>query len=193
MITTSPREAHAPGEEGRDEAAEQRPDRGGDRGGGADERVCLPLHRSGEVPVDEGLHRREQQRCAEAADDRPENEDRHEASRQGHREGADRVAEQAEHVRAFPTDQVADLAPDQDERGRDERFGRDRRLDAAGLRVEIAHDRRDGHVHQRRVDDEDEHRHRKQHREARVSARLLRGHGCFGHVPEPTASVELTR
>ena len=143
-----PEEAHAPGEVGRDEAAEKRPDGGGDRGGGADERVRLPLHRPGEVPVDEGLHRREQQRGPEAADDRPEDEDRHEALRQGHRQRAERVAAQTEHVGALPADQVADLASDQDERGRNERFGRDRRLDAAGRRVEVAHDRRDRDVHQ---------------------------------------------
>jgi hypothetical protein len=50
------REPHAPREVRGDEAAEQRPHRRGDRRGGADERVGLPLRRSFEVTVDEGLH-----------------------------------------------------------------------------------------------------------------------------------------
>ena len=56
MITASPRKATRQ-EVGRDEAAQQRADGGGDRGGGADERVRLPLHRPLEVPVDQRLHR----------------------------------------------------------------------------------------------------------------------------------------
>ena len=58
------------------EAAEERPDRGGDRRRGADERVGLLLRRALEVAVDERLHRREEQRGAEPADDRPEDDDR---------------------------------------------------------------------------------------------------------------------
>ena len=160
-------ERDAPGEVRRDEAAEQRPDGGGDRGRGADERVGPPLHRALEVPVDQRLHRREQERRAEPADDRPEDDDREQALRQRHRQRARRVAEQAEDVGALAADQVADLAADQDERRRDERLERDRRLHAAGGRVEVVHDRGDRHVHQRRVDDEDEHRHREQDRQPR--------------------------
>ena len=96
-----------------------------------------------------------------------------EALRERHRERADRVPEQAEHVGALAADQVADLAADQDERSRDERLERDRRLHAARGRVEVVHDGRDRHVHQRRVDDEHEHRHREQDREQMVAFRLL--------------------
>ena len=53
------------------------------------------------------------------------------ALRERHRQGTDRVAEQPEHVGPLAPDQVADLAADQDEGGRDERLERDRRLDAA--------------------------------------------------------------
>ena len=174
-------ERDAPGEVRRDEASEQRPDGGRDRRRGSDERVRLSLHRPLEVAVDERLHRGKQERCSEASDDRPEDHDRQQVLRQRHRERAHRVAEQAEYVSALATDQVADLAADQDERRRDERLERDRRLDAAGRRVEVAHDRRDRHVHQRRVDDEDEHRHREENRESLVAARLRRS--CFGcHV-----------
>ena len=66
-------------------AAEQRPDRGGDRRRGADQRVDLLLRRALEVAVDQRLHRRQQQRRAEPADDRPEDDDRGQALRQRHR------------------------------------------------------------------------------------------------------------
>ena len=89
-----------------------------------------------------------------------------EALGEGHRQRADGVAEQAEHVGPLAADQVADLAADEDERGRDQRLERDRRLDAADRRVEVLDDRRDRHVHQRRVDDEDEHRHRQEQAES---------------------------
>ena len=72
------------------------------------------------------------------------------------------VAEQAQHVGALAADEIADLAADQDERGRYQRLERDRRLDAADGRAEVVDHRRDRHVHQRRVDDEHEHRHRQQ-------------------------------
>ena len=100
-----------------------------------------------------------------------------------HRQGADGVAEQTQHVGPLAPDEIADLAADQDERGRDQRLERDRRLDAADGRVEILDHRRDRHVHQRRVDDEHEHRHGQQEREPRIGRSLLRiaaGHS-FGH------------
>ena len=43
-------------------------------------------------------------------------DDRGEALGERHRQRADRVAEQAEHVGTLASDQVADLAADQDER-----------------------------------------------------------------------------
>ena len=131
-------ERDPPGEVRRDEPSDERPDRGGDRSGGADQRVGLLLHRAGEVAVDQRLHGRKQERRPEAADDRPEDDDREQVLCQRHRQRADRIPEQPEHVRALAPDQVADLAPDQDERRRDERLERDRRLDAADGRVQVA-------------------------------------------------------
>ena len=84
-------EADAPRQVGGDEPAEQRADRGGDRGRGSDQRVGLLPGRPFEVPVDERLHRGQQQRRAEPADDRPEDDDGGEALGDGHRQGADRV------------------------------------------------------------------------------------------------------
>jgi hypothetical protein len=166
------------------------PSRGGDRRRGADERVGAPLHGALEVPVDQRLHRGKEERRAEAADDRPEDDDRQQALRQRHRESTGRVAQQPEHVRALATHQIADLAPDQDERRRHERFQRDRRLHTAGGRVEIVHDRRNRDVHQRRVDDQHKHRHRKQDREPHVAARLLHRHALRFHAQRLTASLD---
>ena len=168
-------ERDAPREVGGDEAADERPDRGGDRRRRADERVGPPLRGALEVAVDQGLHRGQEQRRAEPSDDRPEDDDREEALGEGHRERPGGVAEQADDVRALASDEVADLAADEDERRRHERLERDRRLHAAGGRVEVVHDRRDRDVHQRGVDDEHEHRHREEDREPRVAARFLDG------------------
>ena len=138
MIDDLEDERDPPGQEGGDEAAEQRPDGGGDRRRGADQGVDLLLRRALEVAVDERLHRRQQQRRAEPADDRPEDDDRGQALGQGHRQRADRVAEQTQHVGPLAADQVADLAADQDERRRHQRLQRDRRLHAADRRVQVA-------------------------------------------------------
>ena len=69
-------EPDAPRQIGGDEATEQRSDRGRDRRRGADQRVRLLPGRAVEVAVDQRLHRREQERRAEATDDRPEDDDR---------------------------------------------------------------------------------------------------------------------
>ena len=130
-------EADPPRQVGGDEPAEQRPDRRGDRGRRTDQRVGLLLRGAFEVAVDERLHRGQQQRGAEAADDRPEDDDRGQALRERHRQRADRVRHEAQHVCALAADEVTDLAADQDERGGDQRLERDRRLDAADRRVEI--------------------------------------------------------
>ena len=166
-------EADAPGQVGRDEAAQQRPDRGGDRRRRTDQRVGLLLRRSLEVAVDERLHRGQQQRGAEPADDRPENDDRRQVLGDGHGHRAGRVAQQPQHERPLAAEEVADLAADQDERGGDQRLERDRALDRADGRVEVIDHRGDRHVHQRRVDDEHEHRRRQHQRQARA-ARCLR-------------------
>jgi hypothetical protein len=150
------------------------------------------LHRPLEVAVDEGLHRGEQKGRSETSDDRPEDHDRQQGLRQRHRQRARCIAKQAEHVGALAADQVGDLAADQDEGGGDKRLEGDRRLDAAGSRVEVVHDCGDGHVHQRCVDDEDEHRHREENGESLVPAGLLCGRdGSFAaHCvagPDPSA------
>ena len=59
------------------------------------------------------------------------------ALRDRHREGADHVAEQAQHVRSLAAEQVADLAADQDERGGHEGLEGDGRLDPADRRAEV--------------------------------------------------------
>ena len=63
--------------------------------------VGTSLHRPLEVAVDRGLHRREEERGPETADDRPEDDDREQALRERHRQRADRISEQAEDVRAL--------------------------------------------------------------------------------------------
>ena len=78
-------------------------------------------------------------------------------------------AEQTQHVGPLAPEEVADLAADQDERGGDQGLERDRGLDAADGRVEILDHRGDRDVHQRRVDDEHEHRHRQQDGEPGVA------------------------
>ena len=175
------RERDAPGQIGRDEPAEQRPDRGRDRGRRADQRVDPLLRRALEVAVDQRLHGGQQQRRADPAEDRPEDDDRRQVLRERHRHRADRVPEQPQHVGPLAADQVADLAGDEDERRGHERLERDRRLHAADRRVEIRHHRGDRDVHQRRVDDEHEHRHRQEDRQPRGARRV--GHGPI--VPSP--------
>ena len=153
-----------------------------------DQRVRLLAGRALEVAVDERLHRREQQRRAEAADDRPEDHDRGEALGQGHRQGADGIGQQPEDIGALAPDQVADLAADEDERRRDQRLQRDRRLHATDRRVEIVDHRGDRHVHQRRVHDQHEHRRRQSApgvAEALPGARARRR----GHRPPAAAAA----
>src|SRR3954462_7631539 len=155
---------------------------GGGGGGGAPaQRGGARLRGALKVAVDERLHRRQEQRRAEPADDGPEHDDCGEALGDRHGQGADRVAEEAQDERALASDEVADLAPDQDERGRHEGLERDGALHAAHGRVEVLDHLRDRHVHQRRVDDQHEHRHRQEHGEALPSGapvRLLRAVPC---------------
>ena len=187
MTTASSRKPTRQDRIGGDEAAEERPDRGGDRGRRADQRVRLLLRRSLEVAVDQRLHRRQQQRGAEAADDRPEDDDRGQALGERHRQRADRVRQQTQHVRPLASEQVADLAADQDERGGDQGLERDRALDRAHRRVEVLDDRGDRHVHQRRVDDEHEHRRRQHERQPRAP---LRFDGCPASAQAAANSAE---
>jgi hypothetical protein len=128
--------------------------------------------------VDQRLHRGQQQRCAEPAEDRPEDDDRAQVLREDHGQRTDRISEQTERVRPLAADQVADLAADQDERRGHECLERDRRLDPADGRTQVLNHGRDRHVHQGRIDHEDEHRHRDEDREARVARALLGSDGA---------------
>ena len=104
---------------------------------------------------------------------------------QDHGQGAHRVAQQPEDVGQLAADEVADLAADEDERGRDEGLEGDGRLDAADGGVQVRDHGRDGHVHERRVHDQHEHRHGQQQREPRVPCAPDRwGLGCrsCGHA-----------
>ena len=163
----------APREDSRDEASQQRPDRGRDRSRGADQRkdprTLLPL----EVAVDQRLHRREVERGAETPDDSPENDDRAQALREDHRTRPNQIEEQAGDKGALPAEEIADLAADQDERGRHQRLDRHRRLDPAHRRIQVVDDSRDRDVHKRRVDHEHEHRRRQEDPKPRVAAFLI--------------------
>src|SRR3954471_23080618 len=112
------------------------------------------------------------------ADDLPEHDDRGEALGEGHRHSAERVSEQTYDEGPLAADEIADLAADEDERGRHQRLERDGALYAADRRPEVLDDLRDRHVHQRRVDDEHEHGRRQQHAQAPIGGgrlRLVRG------------------
>ena len=161
-------EADPPRQVGRDEPAEQRTDGGGDGGRGTDQRVGLLLGSAREVAVDQRLHRRQEQRGAESAEDRPEDDDRGQALGQRHGQRPECVGQQSEDIGPLPADQVAHLAVDQDERRRDQRLESDGGLDAAGGRVQVLDDRGDRHVHQRRVDHQHEHGRRQQQHQAAI-------------------------
>ena len=183
-------EPDAPRQIGGDEPAEQRADGRGDGGRRPDQGVGLLLGRALEVAVDERLHGGQQERRADPAHNRPEDDDRGQALGERHRQGADGIAEQTQHVGPFAPDEIPDLAPDQDERGRDQRLERDRRLDPADGRVEIPNHRRDRHVHQRGVDDQHEHRHCQQDGKTLVAARCL---VSTGRVPRHVGSPSRRR
>jgi hypothetical protein len=91
--------------------------------------------------MDKGLHGGQQQRRAEPAHHRPEHDVRCQALGECHGQCADGITEQAQHIRQLPPDEITDLAADQDERGRDQRFERDGRLDPADRRTDIPDDR----------------------------------------------------
>jgi len=114
MITAS-RAKPTRQQERRDHAAEQRSHGGGDGRRGAHRGVDLHAGGALEVAVDERLHRRQQQRRTEAADDRPEHDDRDQVLRQRHGDRPDGVAQESEDVGALAAEEVADLAADQDE------------------------------------------------------------------------------
>ena len=73
-------EADPPGQVGRDESADERANRGGDGGGRPNQRVGLRLRLPFEVPVDQRLHGGQEERGADPAEDRPEDDDRESGS-----------------------------------------------------------------------------------------------------------------
>ena len=91
--------------------------------------------------MDQGLHGGQQERCAESAHHGPEHDDRGQALGECHGQGADGITQQAQHVGQLPPDEITDLAADQDERGRYQRFERDGRLDPADGGADVPHDR----------------------------------------------------
>ena len=166
-------ESDTPREQRGQEASDEWADRRGDGAGGPDQRIDLRPHLPLEVAVDERLHRREIERSAEAPDHRPEDDDRGQALREHHREGARGIEDEAGDVRPLAAEEVTELAADQDEGGRDQGLEGHRRLDPADGRVEILDHRGNRDVHERRIDDEDEHRHRQEDAQPR-GARLRR-------------------
>ena len=84
---------------------------------GPDHREDLGLHLPVEVAVDQRLHRGEIERSAEAADHGPEDDDRGEALREHHRDGAQRIEDEAGDVSPLAAEEVAQLAADHDEGG----------------------------------------------------------------------------
>ena len=166
-------EPDAPRQERRDEASDQRPDRSGDRPRRTDQREDLRARLSFEVAVDQRLHRREIERGAEPAEDRPEDDDRRQALREHHRERPDGIEHHADDERALASEEITELAADQDERCGYERLDRHRRLNTAHRRVEVVDDRRDRHVHERRVDHEHKHRRRQKDPLTRNAARAF--------------------
>ena len=132
-------ESNPPGQVCGDEAAQQGAHGGRDRRRRSDQGIDLFLGCALEVPMDKGLHGRKQERRADPADERPENDDGRQSLRERHRNGPDGIAEEPQHVRPLAADQVADLAADQDEGGRDQRLERDRGLNAAHRGVKISY------------------------------------------------------
>ncbi len=178
-------ETDPPREVGGHRATEQRSHRRRDRCRRPHQCVSPTLGGAFEVAVDERLHRRQQQRCAEPADDGPEDHDGDQALGDRHRQRPDCVGEQAEHVGPLPPDEIAHLAADQDEGRRDQGFEGDRRLDTAHRRVQVGDHRRYRHVHQRGVDDEDEHGRGEEHRQTlvtRLAGPLGDGAGVLVHL-----------
>ena len=85
--------------------------------------------------------------------------------------------------------QIADLAADQNERGRHERLDRHRRLNTAHRRIQVVNNRRDGHVHERRVDHEHEHRRRQKDPLTRNATRAF----SRNHAHRPPRATALRR
>ena len=95
----------APGEVRGREAADQRPDRNGDRARRGDHPVGGGPALLGEVRGDERDDRRQDQRRADALEERPAEQEHGQARREGSRQRAARVDDAADRERALATDQ----------------------------------------------------------------------------------------
>ena len=124
------REDVAPREVGREQAADDRPDRDRDRGRGGDEPVGAGPFVALEVRGDERDDRGQDQRRADALQARPADQQHGEARRDRRDERAAAVDDAADREGALATDDLADLAAGDHQRGHHERVERDRRLDS---------------------------------------------------------------
>ena len=175
-ITHFAGEHPAPREVRRAEAADQRADRNGNRarrrhepvGGGS------PLGR--EVTGNEGDDGRQDQRRADALEQRPAEQQYGQALRERRRQRAAAVDHAPDRERALPADDRADLGARDHQRGHDQRVGRDRALDAGHGRAHVLRDRRDRDVHHRAVEGHQELARREREQHERGAARP--GGGC---------------
>jgi len=112
--------------------------------------------RPSKCAVDElTANRRQQQRCAEPAHDRPEDDDRGQALRQSHGKGADRVVRAGPaHTRALRPIRSPTLLPIRMNAADTSASSAIADLNPADGRMQIVDDRCDGDVHHRRVDDQ---------------------------------------
>ena len=148
---------HLPGEHppprgvGREEAADQRAQRGGDRTRGGDEPVGARALGLAEVRRDQRHDRGHDQHRAQALQARPADHQHRQVRRQRGRQRPAGVDDAADRERALAAEDLADLAAGDHQRRHHERVHRDRRLDPGHRRVEILGDRRDRRIHHRRV------------------------------------------
>ena len=141
----------APGEIGREDAADQRPDRNRDRPRGCNHPVRGRAAGDREVPGDERDDRGQDQRRADALEERPAEEQHVEVGCDRGRERAAAVDDAADREGPLAADDRADLRADDHQRRHHQRVGGDRALDPGHRRVDVGGDRRDRHVHDGRV------------------------------------------
>ena len=145
-----------PGEHRRRPAPEDRTDRDAGAGHAPDDRVGDLAVLALEVAGDQRDHRRQDERGADALEDRPaQGEDRHGRGKGGHRRAAP-VDDEADTEGPPAPDDVADLAARQHEHRHDEAVERDDRLDGRDGRVEVGDQLTDRDPHDRLVEDHDE-------------------------------------
>ena len=142
----------APREVRRAEAPDQRPDRDRDGARSRDEPVGRGPALGREVPGNEGDDGRQDQRRADALEERPAEEQHGQALRDRRRERAAAVDHAADREGALPTDYRPDLRAGDHQHRHHERVGGDRSLDAGHRRAHVLRDRRDRDVHHRAVE-----------------------------------------